>query len=79
MGYPRGQKVSKITQFSKSDPPEAGNLHRGIVSYQIFDNVTHLGQITNFDPSGTPWAPNRGPKGLKIAYCANNNPQRLHI
>ena len=31
--------------------------------------------MTNFYLNGTPWASNGGPKGSKIAYPANNNPQ----
>ena len=47
--HPRGQKRSKIVHFSKSNTPEAANLHREVISHQRFDTVTHLGQITNFD------------------------------
>ena len=28
---------------------------------------------------GSPWASNRSPKGSKVAYRANNNPQKLKI
>ena len=49
LGHPRAQKRSKIAHFSKSNPPEVTNLHRQINSYQIFDTITHLGQIKNSD------------------------------
>ena len=50
MGHLRGQKGSQIAHFSKSDPSKAANLHREIISHNIFGTVTYLGQVENFDP-----------------------------
>ena len=50
LGYPSGQKGSKIAHFFKSNSPEAANFHRENISHQRFDTVTHLGQMKSFDP-----------------------------
>ena len=43
------KKDQKMAISLKVPPPEAENVHREIISLQIFHSVTHLGQIRNFD------------------------------
>ena len=45
MGVKKGQLPISLKQLL-----EAANLHVEIISHDKFDTVTHLGQITNFNP-----------------------------
>ena len=60
----------KSVHLSKKFPLEAAYLHRAILSLKKSNTVTHLGQITYFNPfSGNlKW----GSKMSNIAYLAKN-------
>ena len=70
MEHPSDQKGSKIAHVSKSNPLEAANLHRVIISHHRFDTATHLGQTENFLTFY---------EELKVAYHVNNNLQSFEV
>ena len=51
LGVKKGQKLFISLKVSPPPPPPgAENLCREVISHQRFGTVTHLGQITIFDP-----------------------------
>ena len=42
LGHPKAKKCRKLPISLKNNLPEAGNLHKEIISRQAFDTATHL-------------------------------------
>ena len=78
-GHWKGQVLVKKDQklpISLKIPPGAANLHRGIISHETFDTITHLGQITTFDYL---WGILRLKMGWKIDHLAKPPEQKHKI